>query len=89
MATSENTKVSSFKTSENIQKKEGGPDCTVSNNKFSSVTLYDLAFEARGTILKYLISRSKFHNSGLFEISFILSFKHNLYLFAVLLENSL
>ena len=26
-------KVSSFKSSENIQKKEGGPDCTVSNDK--------------------------------------------------------
>ena len=32
-------KVSSFKNSENIQKKEGGPGCTVSNNKFSSLTL--------------------------------------------------
>ena len=32
----ENIKVSSFKSSENIQKKEGGPDCIVSKNKFSS-----------------------------------------------------
>ena len=32
-------KVSSFKSSGNIQKKKGGPDCAVSNNKFSSVTL--------------------------------------------------
>ena len=34
--------VSSIRSSEIIQKKEDGPDCTVSNNKFSSVTLNDL-----------------------------------------------
>ena len=34
-----NIKVSSFTSSENIQNIEGGPDCTVSNNKLSSVTL--------------------------------------------------
>ena len=37
----------SFKSSENIQKKEGGPDSTVSNNQFSSVTLNELAMNAR------------------------------------------
>ena len=40
-------KLSSFKSSENIQKKEGGPDSTVSNNQFSSVTLNELAMNAR------------------------------------------
>ena len=30
------TKLVSSKSSENIQKKEDGPDCTISNNKFSS-----------------------------------------------------
>ena len=35
--------LSAFKNSENIQKKEGEPDLSVSNNKFSSVTLNDLA----------------------------------------------
>ena len=33
----------SFKSSENIQKKEGGPDRSVSNNQSSSVTLNELA----------------------------------------------
>ena len=32
-------KLRSFKSSENIQKKDGGPDRSVSNNKFSSVAL--------------------------------------------------
>ena len=32
-------KVKSFKSSENIQKKDGGPDCTVSSDKLSPVTL--------------------------------------------------
>ena len=34
-----NIKMSSFKSSENIQKKEGGPDRSVSDNQSSSVTL--------------------------------------------------
>ena len=42
-----NIKLSSFKSSENIQKKEGGPDSTVSNNQFSSVTLNELAINQR------------------------------------------
>ena len=39
--------MSSFKSSENIEKKEGGPTRSVSNNKFSSVTLNELAMKAR------------------------------------------
>ena len=46
-----NIKLSSFKSSENIQKKEGGPDSTVSNNQFSSVTLNELAKNARKIII--------------------------------------
>ena len=42
-----NINMSSFKSSENIQKKEVGPDSTVSNNQFSSVTLNELAMHAR------------------------------------------
>ena len=42
-STNKNIKMSSFKSIENIQKKEGGPDSTVSNNQFSSVTLNELA----------------------------------------------
>ena len=44
-------KVSSLKSSENVQKKEDWPDCTVSNNKFSSVTLNELAMKVRDRIL--------------------------------------
>ena len=42
-----NIKLSSFKSIENIQKKDDGPDSTVSNNQFSSVTLNKLAMNAR------------------------------------------
>ena len=41
-----NIKMSSFKSSEHIQKKEGGPDRSVSDNQSSSVTLYKLAMKA-------------------------------------------
>ena len=39
--------MSSFKSSKNIQKKEGGPDRSVSDNQSSSVTVNELAMEAR------------------------------------------
>ena len=42
-----NIKMSSLKSSENIQKKEGGPDRSVSDNQSSSVTLNELAMKAR------------------------------------------
>ena len=42
-----NIKMSSFKSSENIQKKEVGPDRSVSDNQSSSVTLNELAMKAR------------------------------------------
>ena len=42
-----NIKMSSFKSSENIQKKEDGPDRSVSDNQSSSVTLSELAMKAR------------------------------------------
>ena len=41
-----NIKMSSFKSSENIRKKEGGPDRSVSDNQSSSVTLNELAMKA-------------------------------------------
>ena len=47
VTTNKNIKISSFKSSENIQKKEGGPDRSVSDNKSSSVTLNELAMKAR------------------------------------------
>ena len=39
--------MSSFKSNENIQKKEGVPDRSVSDNQSSSVTLNELAMKAR------------------------------------------
>ena len=42
-----NIKMSSFKSSENIQKKEGGPDRSISDDQSSSVTLNELAMKAR------------------------------------------
>ena len=39
--------MSSFKSSENIQKKECGPDRSFSDNQSSSVTLNDLATKVR------------------------------------------
>ena len=47
VTTNKNIKMSSFKSSENIQKKEGGPDRSVSDNQSSSVTLNELAMKAR------------------------------------------
>ena len=43
--------MSSFKSSENIQKKEGGPDISVSDNQSCSVTLNELAMKARKDIV--------------------------------------
>ena len=47
LGTNENIKMSSFNSSEYIQKKEGGPDRSVSDNQSSSVTLIELAMKAR------------------------------------------
>ena len=47
ISTNKNIKMSSFKSSENIQKKEGGPDRSVSDNQSSLVTLNELAMKAR------------------------------------------
>ena len=46
-ATNKNIKMSSFKSSRNIQKKEDGPDRSVSDNQSSSVTLNELAMKIR------------------------------------------
>ena len=47
VTTNKNIKLRSFKSSESIQKKEGGLESTVTNNQFSLVTLNDLAMNAR------------------------------------------
>ena len=41
---------------EKISKEEYGPDCTVSNTKFSSVTLNELAMKAKEKILQFRVS---------------------------------
>ena len=46
---------SSFKSSENIQKKECGPDRSVSDNQSSSVTLNKLAMKVRKSYCKTII----------------------------------
>ena len=47
VTTNRNIKMSSFKSSESIQKEEGGPDRSVSDNQSSSVILNELAMTAR------------------------------------------
>ena len=57
-----NTKMSSFKSSENIQKKEGGPDRSVSDIQSSSVTLNKLAMKAKKTYGSFRDSAKKSYN---------------------------
>ena len=64
-----NIEKSSFKSSDNIQKKEAGPDRSVSDNQSSSVTLNELAMKAR----KYTVisSFSKDFNKLLTKLLYI------------------
>ena len=57
----ENIKMSSFKSSENIQKYEGGPDRSVSDNQSSSVTLNELAMKARKDTVILSFSKEVIH----------------------------
>ena len=59
--TNKNIKMSSFKSSENIQKKEGGPDRSVSDNQSSSVTLNELAMKARKDTVISSFSKEVIH----------------------------
>ena len=56
-----NIKISSFKSSKNIQKKEGGPDRSVSDNQYSSVTLNELAMKARKDTVISSFSKEVIH----------------------------
>ena len=49
--------MSYFKSSENIQKKEGGPDRSVSDNQSSSVTLNELATKARKPYCNFMLQQ--------------------------------
>ena len=60
--------MSSFKSSENIQKKEGGPDRSVSDNQFSSVTLNELAVKARKDTVLSSFSKEVIHLLTLIEM---------------------
>ena len=59
--TNENIKMSSFKNSENNQKKECGPDRSVSDNQSSSVTLNKLAMKARKNTIISSFSKDVIH----------------------------
>ena len=56
-----NIKMSSLKSSENIQKKEVGPDRFVSDNQSSSVTLNELAMKARKDTVISSFSKEVIH----------------------------
>ena len=61
VTTNKNIKMSSFKSSEIIQKKEGGPDRSVSDNQSSSVTLNELAMKARKNTVISSFSKEVIH----------------------------
>ena len=50
-------KISSLKSSENTQKKEGGPDRSVSDNQSSSVMLNELAMKARKSYCNFKLQQ--------------------------------
>ena len=54
-------KVSSFKSSENIQKKGGGPDRSISDNQSSSVRLNELVMKARKDTVISSFSKEVIH----------------------------
>ena len=49
--------MSSLKSSENIQKKEGGPDRSVLDNQSSSVTLNELGMKARKSYCNFKLQQ--------------------------------
>ena len=61
VTTNKNIKMSSFKSSENIQKKESGSDRSVLDNQSSSVTLDELAMKARKDAVISSFSKEEIH----------------------------
>ena len=61
VTTNKNIKTSSFKSSENIQKKESGPDRSVSDKQSCSVTLNELAMKARKNTVISSFSKEVIH----------------------------
>ena len=63
-----NIKMCSFKSSDNIQKKEDGQDRSVSDNQSPSVTLNELAMKARKkTHFNFVISNAHFRLAALIK----------------------
>ena len=60
VTTNKKIKMSSFKSSENIQKKVGGPDRSVSDNQSSSATLNELAMKARKKLSSRVSARKSY-----------------------------
>ena len=61
VTTNRNIKMSSFKSSEIVQRKEGGPDRSVTDNQSSSVTLIELAMKARKNAVISSFSKEVIH----------------------------
>ena len=61
VTTNKKIKMSSFKSSENIQKKEGGSGRSVSDNQSSSVTLNELPMKARKDTVISSFSKEVIH----------------------------
>ena len=61
VTTNKNIKMSTFKSSENIQKKESGSDRSVLDNQSSSVTLDELAMKARKDAVISSFSKEEIH----------------------------
>ena len=62
--------MSSFKSSENIKKKEVGSDSSVSDNQSSSVTLHELAMKARKSYCNFKL-QSGVRVSVMFHFMFV------------------
>ena len=61
VTTNKNIKMSYFKSGGNIQKKDDGPDRSVSDNQSSSVTLNELAMKARKNTVILSFSKEVIH----------------------------
>ena len=62
VTTNKHIKMSSFKSSENIQKAKGVPDRSVSDNQSSAVTLNELTMKAKIKKVNIRVSAKKSYN---------------------------
>ena len=61
--------MSSFKSSENIQKIEGGLDRSVSDNQSSSVTLNELVMKARKSYCNFVLQQRSYTMTDIYPTS--------------------